>query len=182
MNKYEQSKKTGFINEEERQLYKDVCCDDPIIGGPQSLEELLYTLKNDIEEQEPTKEDFELYIKENNLTDLLNKVRGLPLYNRLLEIYVFNANGLSIATSLEEKVLSDINEAKELFDGEKEQELNKRLSSVRHFKHNYFNAMRYISNQTLRLSPEERLNFYESTNEIVKIAYRENDNPRGIQK
>ncbi len=42
--------------------------------------------------------------------------------------------------------------------------------------------MRYISNQTLRLSPEERLNFYESTNELVKVAYRENDNPRGIQK
>lgn len=182
MNKYEYLKKIGFINEEERQLYKDVCCDDPSIGGPQSLEELLYTLENDSEKQEPTKEDFELYIRENNLTDLLNKVKGLPLYNRLLEIYVFNANGLSMATLLEEKISNDINEAKELFDGEKEQELNKRLSSVRHFKRNYFNAMHYISNQTLRLTPEEQLNFWESTKELVKVAYHRNDNPRGIQK
>ncbi len=181
MNKYKKSK-NDFINEEERQLYKDVCCDDLSIGDLQSLEELLYTLENNDGKQEPTKEDFELYIKENNLTDLLNKVKGLPLYNRLLEIYVFNANGLSMTTLLEEKILKDIEEAKELFDGEKEQELNEKLSSVRHFKHNYFNAMHYISNQTLRLTPEERLNFWKSTKELVEVAYRRNDNPRGMRK
>lgn len=178
----EKQKKSSFINEEERQLYKDVCCDDPIIGGPQSLEELLYTIENDIEKQAPTKEDYELYIKENNLTDLLNKIKGLSLYNRLLEIYIFYANGLSIATTFEKKFLSDLNEAKELFDGEKEQKINQKLSSIRHFKRNYSKALNYVHNQILRLSPEEQLNFYKSTEEIVRAVYNENDNSKGMHK
>ena len=176
MNKAETIKKLGFISEEEMLLYQDVCCDNFVLPVPDSFEELLDSLQNDNDGRR--KEDFEKYISDNNLLELFNKVKSMPLLNRFVEIYVYNANGLSLSTSMYEMVSNKLREAKELFDGEKEQDLKMQLRAINHSKSEYFHAMYYIKNQVRhRLSPEEELKFYEITDTATKVAYRMGEGP-----
>ena len=176
MSKDEIAKKRGFLNEEEMLLYQDVCCSTFAFSEPESLEELYSSLKNGDVDDGRKKEDFEKYIKSNNLLELFNKVNGMPLLNRFVEIYIHNANGLSICNAAERMFNIKLQEAKELFDGEKEQELKRKLKSISHLKSEYSNAMFYINGQIRRrLSLEESIKYYEITDNITETAYRIDD-------
>ena len=176
MNKDETIKKLGFTSEEEMLLYQDVCGNNVVFSTPDSLEELLNDLENDDMYAGHRKDDFEKFIRDNNLLDLFNKVKTMPLLNRFIEIYVYNANGLSICKSMLEIINNKLQEAKELFDGEKEQELEMQLFSIKRSKSNYSKAIDYVDNQVNhRLSPNDMSKFYESTDVVTKTAYRINN-------
>ena len=69
-------KKAGFKSKEELQLYRDVCATD-------------FPLYTDVDETNFSKNDFEKYIKEHDLSPLLDKVKDLPELERLVEIHMY---------------------------------------------------------------------------------------------
>ena len=185
-------KKLGFKDKEEMLLYQDVCCEKSSISEPRTLEELLTELKSDEVSVENTKKYYEKYIKENDLQDLLNKVRNMPLYDRMLEIFVYYVNSYSVCKTLENHVkqkydllISDIEqkkqEAVELFDGEKEKEYSKQLRviglkrlndliTVRTQRDKLYRKAEYILEEVLhRLPSADITRFYGAVSEAMKL-------------
>lgn len=149
-----EAKQLGFIDVHEMQLYHDVCCNENV--SPETLEELLLQLQSECDVIS-SKKDFEEYIEENNLLELLERVKELSDLDRMIQIYLYNANGLSISKFLEENLQKKIQDAKELFDGEKEMEYSSQLQHLRSSHQKYFDGMHYIQNQAFTRLPQREL-------------------------
>ena len=166
INSDEKAKNLGFVDVSEMLLYYDVCCFD--IVPPQSLEELLENLQGETESPS-TKSDFEEYIEKNNLLELFEKVKGLSLLNRMLEIYMYNANGFSISDKIEKLFEKKIQEASELYNGELEIEYKQKKRKIKIFKQEYFERMQYIERQSIeRLTPEEKTILFGTISDVSK--------------
>ncbi len=178
MNK-EEINKLGFLDEEEMLLYQDVCCDDLSILQPKSFQEFIDSIDDDNVNQNFSKEDYEKYIKSNGLLDLFNKVKGMSIFNRLIEIYVYYANNFLICKDLEKLINKKLEESKELFDGEKEQKYNNKIWKIRHMRTRNFRRMLYIKKQVRNRFPAEETNFSLIVKDIdnnVLIASKDGNN------
>ena len=81
----------GFKDEEEMQLYKDVCCTNGAVTSPKTLEELLENLKSNVE-HEDNKKAYEDYIKAKGLFELFSKVKDMSVLDRLIEVFLYYSN------------------------------------------------------------------------------------------
>ena len=184
MSKEEKIKSLGFQDEQEMLLYQDVCCDDLPISEPDSLEELYNSLNSDDLHGGYRKEEYEKYIMNHGLVDLFNKVRNMTLFNRMVEIYVYYANGLSICKNVENIIRQKIQEAKELFDGEKEQEYNEQALKILRMKKEYSEKMENIEKQVRLRLPSEAPKFYETIKgvAITVLSIGDENRNEGIKK
>ena len=130
-----QIKELGFSNIDDMLLYQDICC-------------ISSNLK---------KQDYQEYISTHGLQELFDKVKELPLFNRMIEIYIYYANCFSMYDLLLQqcKILWD--KAIEDFDGEKEMEYEEQFYKIENMKFKYFDKMGYILKQVKnRLSDQEK--------------------------
>lgn len=184
MSKEEKIKSLGFQDEQEMLLYQDVCCGDLPISEPDSLEELYDSLNSDDLFDGYKKEEYEKYIINHGLVDLFNRVRNMTLFNRMVEIYVYYANGLSICKNVGNVIQQKIKEAKELFDGEKEQEYNEQSLKILRMRREYSEKMEYIEKQVRLRLPSEEAKFYETIKDvdITVLSTGEENRNKGIKK
>ena len=173
MDKLNEVRKLGFESFDEMLLYKDVCADRDI-NPPETLEELLTSLESEITNKENTKQEYYNFIKNNGLLELFNKVKDMSLFNRMVEIYIYNANGLSLCTKIEKLYSEEIEKAKELYLSETEKEYKSKLERIRRLHSEYSNGMSYIEKEVKQRLPKEEINFYEATNNITKEAHKTN--------
>ena len=92
----EEAQSLGFDSAEEMELFLDVCGtenDSPMIGFD-DIEEVGYEYKR------KTKTELIKYMKENDLVNLFNRVKDLPMYDRFIEIYNYITNELFISDRL----------------------------------------------------------------------------------
>ena len=167
MSKEEKIKSLGFDNEDELLLYQDVCGTNLPISEPNSLEELLNNLSDDDLFIGYRKEEYEKYINNHGLLDLFNKVKNMTLFNRMVEIYVYYANGLSMCKNIEKVFQIKQREAKELYDGEKEQEYSEQLSKILRTKIEYHEKMNYIEKQVVLRLSSDKIRFYETIKDVA---------------
>lgn len=170
MTENELAKKLGYINGDEMLLYGDVCCYDmDSCVRYDSTKEILYKIKNgslDIWK----KDNCRKYIEDNNLLDLFNKVKEMSLFNRLVEIYLYYSNAFLVSIGMIKNLKDKLNDAKEFFDGEKEQELENKLRVIRLSINIWNHKMDYIHFVTsIRLSYEENLKLREIRHNVRKM-------------
>lgn len=172
MVKEDKAKKLGFNSVEEMKLYCDVCgTDNPY--EPESLEKLLESLNNDYVSN---KNDFIKYINNNNLIELFDKVKNMTLLNRFVEIYSYYSNCILVCRELKKTLGYKLQEAKSLYDGEKEIEFEEKLSRIFRMEDEYCEKIQYIVNQThLRLSPTEKSSFYITIKKMKDVLLFDND-------
>ena len=161
MDKEKNAKELGFSSFYEMQLYEDVCTGREV-GPPQTLEELLEELQKDEFSKKCTKKDYDDFIKRNGLFDLFNKVKGMSLFDRMVEIYAYNVNGFSLCDRLRDLYMAKLEEAKEIFDGEKECEYRDQLSKLSHEKYVFFRGKMYIETQVKTRLPSDLIKFYKT--------------------
>ena len=112
MSKESKAIKLGFLNEEEMQLYHDICCCSKVF--PSSGQELETYPEN----YGSRRIDFDEYIKENNLQELFEKVRTMSPLNRFIEIYIYYMNGLSMSKEFIKMYGVNLKKAEEMTDGD----------------------------------------------------------------
>jgi len=130
----EEALKLGFTDVEEMILYRDICGFDSV---PISDREKLLKQCND-DSIGKTKQDLTEYMFENDLINLLNKVKKLPYLERYIEIYNHFYNLLELSDLVLGKYNKKVKEARELFDGELEEEYSKKAQDL------FIKMQRYI--------------------------------------
>ena len=130
----EEALKLGFDNVDEMLLCRDLCGFDSV---PISDRERLLKQCYD-DSVGKTKQDFLEYMQENNLIDLFNKVKKLPHLERYIEIYNYFYNTLELSDIVLGKYNRKVKEARELFDGELEEEYSKKAQKL------FIKMQRYI--------------------------------------
>lgn len=168
-------KKFGFESNDEMLLYKDVCAGRDL-NPPEKLEELLYNLEADIEDKKYTKEEYYEFISKNGLLELLNSVKNMQIFDRMVSIYIYNSNGFSLCKNIEAVYIKKIEDVKEMFLEEKVAEYQKKLNEIRHLKNEYYSAMKYIENEVRKRLSKEEFKFYEATSNISKEVYKTGPN------
>lgn len=91
----------------------------------------------------------------------------MSLFNRFVEIYIYNANGLLVCKMMQDMYIKQIEEAKEVFDGEKELEFEKELKKITLLKKEYYDSILYIECEVIdRLSNNELLEFLKTVKDV----------------
>ena len=108
----------GFNDIDEMNLFHDICGFDII---PTFDREELLERCND-ESRGRTKEEFIDYMEKNNLMDLFNRVKDLPILDRFIELYDSYYNEFVLSNFMLGKYNTKWKEATDLFDGEKQAE------------------------------------------------------------
>jgi len=174
----EYARQFGYKDANEMLLYMDVCCkSDGIEPEPDSLDDLLLSLEEDIEPNK-SKESYEEYIENNNLLDLFNSVKNLSELERFMQIYTYYYNLESMNDYLAQYFAIKENEVEELFDGEKEIEY--KTKTLQTFNNGLGNKLKiiYIEKQAVnRLNQQELEIFINFINSFGK-----NNNPDGKKK
>ena len=166
------ARELGFIDFEEMLLYQDICGDGLYLAElfeEENLEEI---------GKEFTKKDYEKYIKSHGLVELFNKVKGLPLLDRMIEIYIYYANGFSLSKEAEKIFSFHLQEAKELYDGEKEKEYLKQIDRARNMKGELFRKMHYIESEVMLRLPSEEVKFYNAIKEVSSALLDKKDDSK----
>lgn len=159
----EKAKKYGYSSEEERLLYKDVCSDN----YPVNITSVMDYLSN--EETYHSKKESIAYIKENHLLSLFNKVKDLSPFDRLVEIYLYAINYLSIITCMEKYHASEYNEATELSDGEKQEENLNSYLDLSSKKEVCYIMMIYVEGAIRERIPDKLEDFENETTKVKKL-------------
>jgi len=121
-----EAKKLGFESVDELLLCMDICGFESVPIADRDL--LLKQCEDD--KIGRTKKDFIEFMNEHNLIDLFNKVKYLSELERFIEIYNYFYNELEMSDCILGIYNRKVKEAKELFDGEKEEEYSKKAQKL----------------------------------------------------
>ena len=169
----EEAKLLGYKDKEEMFLYYDVCGLDSVPA--KTIADLL--LSTEQETLGRTKEEFIEYREENNLVDLFNKVKNLPLLERLIELYNYSYNGHLLANSTMNFLKVKLNDSYEMSDGEKQIEYEERLKNVYYILQNYKLRMDDVQRSAaLRLDYNDRDTFFEYVESLINQEEEINNN------
>ena len=160
----EEAKLLGYENKEEMFLFYDVCGLETVPA--KSLDELL--LSTEQETLGRTKDEFIEYMEENNLVDLFNKVKDLPLLQRLIELYNYSYNGHVLAHSTMDLFKEKLEDATMMCDGEKQEEYEDRLRNVYYILQNYKLRMDDVKRSAaFRLDYNEKDMFFNHVESLI---------------
>ena len=168
----------GFKNEQECELYEDICCEMNIRTDIRTFDDLLRCLEEEnIDDIKPhTKKEYETFIKDRELGDLFEKVKTMSLLDRYVELYIYHANYFSIIKNMLILKLMDVNNDKIMYDGEsiiEDLQEYKRLSSIMETQ---ACCISYISGKVRSKIPFEEDFFLQSVENIKsKIFVLGND-------
>lgn len=160
--KNKKAREYGYSSEEERLLYKDVCTDNYPIDL-QAINDYCFG-----EETYHTKKESLEYISKHNLFSLLDKVKDESEFNRLVEIYLYAINYLSVIVNMEKYFMLEAKEAFDVFDGEKQQENIKSYLDLSSKKEVCYIMMIYIEGAIRERVPEMLIEFEDTTTPIKK--------------
>ena len=168
-----EAKKLGFKDKEEFYLYEDVCCTE-VPMDKKSFETILDERIKEIRQGKKNtgpigfkKELFEQYIIDNNLDDLYDKVKNMSTIDRLIEIYIYYSNRLPICGVSKHSLKLKMQEAIELFDGEKQLEYEDLINKLEEEEKKYLSKLEFILfKKDQRLNSQEKKQF---DNEISNI-------------
>ena len=161
----EEAKYLGFKDENEMNLYYDVCGVD--IVPAYTREDMLSQCTVGNETLGRTKEDFINYMIENELVDLYYRVKDLSMLDRLLELYRYNMNGLVLSDSVLKMYNKELFDAIELSDGEKYLEYSEKLNDMMMINYGYdCRANNNKRSAALRLGYIERDIFFSNSEQL----------------
>ena len=168
-----EARELGFKDKEEFYLYEDVCCTE-VPMDKESFDAILDERMKEIKQGKKNvgpigfkKELFEQYIIDNNLNDLYCRAKNMSTLDRLIEIYIYYSNRLSICAVSKYGLKLKIRDATELFDGEKQLEYENSINKLEKEEKKYLSILEFIS-----FKKDQRLNFQEKKQfdkEILKI-------------
>lgn len=174
----ETARKLGFKDKEEFFLYQDVCCTEvPLRDGEfeKILEQEIKNMrlgkhKNKVSKdpKQFKKELYEQYISDNNLEELFDKVKDMTTVDRLIELYIYYSNKLSLCSTARKTYELKMQDAIELFDGVKEEEYEKIINEINidHKKCNdILDFISYKKNERLT-SIEEMIKFNNAVDKV----------------
>jgi hypothetical protein len=153
----EQAMRLGFKDEYEMQLYKDVCGKHI---GPKTLKELYANLRLSAGEVKYVKEDYELVIEKNNLGELLERVRYIPIVDRLIEIYLHNFNIKNCCKYIGDLLQEKANEYNSVYDYESRDVYRQKWNQAAIIVMEAGYQISYIYNRVNSLSVDDQKKFY----------------------
>lgn len=181
MTKEEKVKSLGFKSYDELLLYIDVCVGRSVNKAklaelsPESIlktnTEYLYT-----------KQDYDFYIQNNGLLELFNKVKDMPTFDRMIEIYVYYANLASMCKMLKKLHKQKLEEARELFDGEKEVEAKNEFNKYHKLELSNLNGTVYIEDQVKIRMPDKSIEFYDAIDNVFNVLLEVNRDSESQKK
>ena len=170
------AKKLGFSSKAEMFLYEDVCS-GRIPKEPKTIEvDSSLTYQNFDINHLFSKEDLALIIREENLQELLEKVKDLSIKDRLHEIFLWNSNKWVTQDALIKIFMEKSKEAREIFDYEKAEEYDEKIAELEKDQLSFYRAYHYLRHRSKDLSRNEREEFRSNVEEVQNNIFP----PKGI--